>query len=122
MTFDDILEQIIALLKRQGRVSYGALKMRFEEIDDKCLGVLKEEIVYVYESEVQADDRGLTWKGAAETISVMTSQPNQPETDKEKGNRWVERVLSFRQTCRIRGRLGACHGGQSQRCMAVREI
>jgi hypothetical protein len=26
------------------------------------------------------------------------------ETYSEKGNRWVERVLSFRQTCRIRGR------------------
>jgi transposase len=25
-------------------------------------------------------------------------------TCSEKGNRWVERVLSFRQTCRIRGR------------------
>jgi transposase len=25
-------------------------------------------------------------------------------TYSEKGNRWVERVLSFRQTCRIRGR------------------
>jgi len=29
MTFDDIVEQVIALLKRQGRVSYRALKMRF---------------------------------------------------------------------------------------------
>ena len=36
MTFDEILEQVITLLKRQGRVSYRALKMRFEEIDDKC--------------------------------------------------------------------------------------
>ena len=34
MAFDDILEQVIALLKRQGRVSYRALKMRFEDIDD----------------------------------------------------------------------------------------
>ncbi len=33
MTFDEILEQVITLLKRQGRVSYGALKMRLD-IDD----------------------------------------------------------------------------------------
>jgi hypothetical protein len=26
MTFDDILEQVITLLQRQGRVSYGAIK------------------------------------------------------------------------------------------------
>jgi hypothetical protein len=33
MTFDDILDQAIALLKRQGRVSYGAIKRRFD-LDD----------------------------------------------------------------------------------------
>ncbi|MCZ6874512.1 MAG: hypothetical protein O7G88_13455 [bacterium] len=44
MTFDDILEQIIALLKRQGRMSYRALKMRFD-IDDEYLDVLKEELI-----------------------------------------------------------------------------
>jgi hypothetical protein len=31
MTFDEILAQIIDLLKRQGRVSYRALKMRFTD-------------------------------------------------------------------------------------------
>src|SRR5262249_3484608 len=34
MTFDEILAQIIDLLKRQGRVSYRALKMRFN-LDDE---------------------------------------------------------------------------------------
>jgi hypothetical protein len=29
MEFADILEQTIALLQRQGRISYGALKRRF---------------------------------------------------------------------------------------------
>jgi hypothetical protein len=38
MTFDDILEQVIAVLKRQGRVSYPALKLRFS-LDDEYLGV-----------------------------------------------------------------------------------
>jgi hypothetical protein len=36
MTFDEILEQVIALLKRQGRVSYPALKIRFS-LDDEYL-------------------------------------------------------------------------------------
>ena len=30
MTFDEILAQIIDLLQRQGRVSYSALKRRFD--------------------------------------------------------------------------------------------
>jgi hypothetical protein len=45
MTFDEILEQVIILLRRQCRVSYRALKMRFEEIDDEYLDVLKEELI-----------------------------------------------------------------------------
>src|SRR5215217_3338500 len=30
MTFDEVLTQVLGLLKRQGRVSYGALKRRFD--------------------------------------------------------------------------------------------
>ena len=44
MTFDDILAQIIDLLQRQGRVSYGALKRRFD-LDDDYLNDLKEELL-----------------------------------------------------------------------------
>jgi hypothetical protein len=36
MTFDEILEQVIALLQRQKRVAYGALKRRFD-LDDAYL-------------------------------------------------------------------------------------
>ena len=43
MTFDDILAQVIALLKRQGRVSYPALKIRFS-LDDEYLEAIKAEI------------------------------------------------------------------------------
>jgi len=47
MTFDDILAQVMTLLKRQGRVSYGALKRRFD-LDDAYLEDLKGEILYVH--------------------------------------------------------------------------
>jgi hypothetical protein len=43
MTFDDILAQVLALLQRQGRVSYRALKMRFN-LDDEYLDVLKARL------------------------------------------------------------------------------
>jgi hypothetical protein len=36
MTFDDILAQVLALLQREKRVSYRALKLRFD-IDDEYL-------------------------------------------------------------------------------------
>jgi hypothetical protein len=38
MTFDDILEQVIALLKRQGRVSYGAIRLVQGYFDCEPLG------------------------------------------------------------------------------------
>jgi hypothetical protein len=34
MTFDELLAEVIALLQRQGRVSYRALKLRFTLDDD----------------------------------------------------------------------------------------
>ena len=47
MTFDDILAQIIDLLKRQGRVSYSALKRRFD-LDDDYLNDLKDELLFAH--------------------------------------------------------------------------
>ena len=41
MTFDEILEQIITLLKRQGKVSYRALKVRCS-LDDEYLEALPD--------------------------------------------------------------------------------
>src|SRR5262249_21175392 len=76
MTFDDILEQVITLLKRQGRVSYRALKMRFN-LDDEYLDVLKEELLYVH--PVRDDEgKGLVWTGAVEGTVATPSPPPQP--------------------------------------------
>src|SRR2546427_11167096 len=45
MTFDEVLTQVLALLQRQGRVSYRALKRRFN-LDDEYLADLKEELLF----------------------------------------------------------------------------
>jgi hypothetical protein len=55
MTFDEILEQIITLLKRQGRVSYLALKIQFS-LDDKYLEALKAEIIEA--QQLATDENG----------------------------------------------------------------
>jgi hypothetical protein len=44
MTFDAILAQVLDILQRQGRVSYRALKRRFE-LDDEYLEDLKAELI-----------------------------------------------------------------------------
>src|SRR5215813_7111614 len=76
MTFDEILDQIITLLKRQGRVSYPALKVRFS-LDDEYLEALKAELLYVH--PVRDDDgRGLLWTGDTASGQEVVSQPAQP--------------------------------------------
>jgi class 3 adenylate cyclase/tetratricopeptide (TPR) repeat protein len=62
MEFDDILEHTIALLQRQGRVSYGALKRRFK-LDDDYLADLKTELIEA--QRLAADENGtiLVWVG-----------------------------------------------------------
>jgi hypothetical protein len=79
MTFDEILAQVIALLKRQGRVSYRALKMRFEEIDDEYLDVLKEELIDAQRLSTDEDGRIMVWAGETDRIPVTTRQPDQAE-------------------------------------------
>ena len=78
MTFDEILAQIIDLLKRQGRVSYPALKRRFA-LDDDYIEDLKTEILYVH-PVVDDDGKGLIWTGEAKTKPASTfPQPAQQE-------------------------------------------
>src|ERR687883_673973 len=73
MTFDEVLTQALALLKRQGRVSYRALKMRFD-LDDAYLDVLKEELLYVHPVRDE-EGRGLVWTG---NVAGTTETPSQP--------------------------------------------
>jgi class 3 adenylate cyclase len=75
MTFDEILEQVLTLLKRQGRVSYRALKRRFD-IDDDYIEDLKEEILYVH-PVVDDEGRGLIWTGDTVSVQVVAHQPAQ---------------------------------------------
>jgi TOMM system kinase/cyclase fusion protein len=76
MTFDDILAQIIDLLKRQGRVSYSALKRRFD-LDDDYLNDLKDELLFAH-PVVDEDNRGLVWTGATESVKEVVAQPAPP--------------------------------------------
>ena len=71
MTFDDILAQIIDLLTRQGRVSYSALKRRFD-LNDDYLNDLKNELLFA-QPVVDEDNRGLVWAG--EQVSAVAPPP-----------------------------------------------
>ena len=44
MTFEEILDQAIAMLQRRGRVTYRTLKRQFQ-LDDEQLATLKDELL-----------------------------------------------------------------------------
>src|SRR5262245_23152906 len=74
MEFEEVLEQIIALLQRQGRVSYGALKRRFK-LDDAYLEDLKVELIEAQQLAHDENGRLLVWARAP-----VTTLPAAPES------------------------------------------
>jgi class 3 adenylate cyclase len=64
MTFDEILAQVRELLQRQGRVSYRALKRRFD-LDDDYLEDLKVELVRAQRLVIDEDGEVLVWQPAS---------------------------------------------------------
>ncbi len=73
MSFDEVLAQVVELLRRQGRVSYRALKLRFN-LDDDYIEGLKEELIYAQQLASDEDGRVLVWKGQPEHKSVSFPQ------------------------------------------------
>ena len=60
MDFYDILDHVVVLLQRRGRVTYNALKLQFH-LDDEQLAVLKDELLYAHPQVVDDAGRGLRW-------------------------------------------------------------
>jgi class 3 adenylate cyclase/predicted ATPase len=79
MDFDALLAQVRDLLQRQGRVSYRALKVRFN-LDDAYLEALKDELIYAQHVALDEDDRVLVWTGEAGTAPEPARQPSEPRS------------------------------------------
>ena len=78
MTFDDILDQAIALLQRRGRVTYRTLKRQFD-LGDDVLEDLKEELIYGQRLAMDEDGRVLVWTGGAIPPESSASSPPSQE-------------------------------------------
>lgn len=78
MTFEEVLTQALAMLQRQGRVSYRALKRQFG-LDDEYLDDLKVEIIGVHQLAIDQDGTMLVWIGdAAATPEPGPQSPAEP--------------------------------------------
>jgi hypothetical protein len=75
MEFYDVLDQILDLLRRRGRMSYRALQRQFH-LDDASIEDVKEELLYAH-PVVDDAGRGLVWTGEVgrtpEPESTLTS-------------------------------------------------
>jgi class 3 adenylate cyclase len=78
MTFEEVLNEAVALLQRQGRVAYRVLKRQFD-LEDDYLEDLKEAILYAH-PQVRDDGRGLLWSGDTSTAPASTSLHPAPQT------------------------------------------
>ena len=82
MTFDEVLTQVLELLQREKRVSYRALKRRFE-LDDEYLQDLKEEIIKAKKLAIDEEGSVLVWTGNAQTVSAPPAQRTQQSAVQE---------------------------------------
>ena len=79
MTFEEILDQAIAMLQRRGRLTYSTLKRQFQ-LDDAALDDLKNELIEGQRFAV--DERGnvLVWTGEADVTPASPRPSAQPVT------------------------------------------
>jgi hypothetical protein len=77
MTFDEMLAQVLELLQREKRVSYRALKRRFD-LDDNYLEDVKDELIYAKKLAVDEENRVLVWTGDTTNGQAGAPQPAQP--------------------------------------------
>jgi class 3 adenylate cyclase/predicted ATPase len=80
MGFYDVLDQVVALLRRRGRVTYGALKREFH-LDDACLEDLKDELVNAQHVAVDEQGTVLVWTGAPAAAEPDIRQPGEAERE-----------------------------------------
>src|SRR5215475_9624550 len=77
MTFDDILDQAIAMLQRRGRLTYRTLKRQFQ-LDDEALEDLKFELIEGQRLATDENGTVLIWTGDTASGQAVAPQPAQP--------------------------------------------
>jgi class 3 adenylate cyclase len=83
MDYDAVLEQVVALLQQQKRLSYRVLKLRLQ-LDDDTLEALKEDLIYAKHLAMDEDGKVLVYVGEAASQADQTSRaittPSEPRS------------------------------------------
>ena len=70
MGFYEVVDQVVDLLRRRGRVTYRALKREFQ-VDDAFLEDLKAELITAQRLAIDEQGEVLVWAGAGETPPAL---------------------------------------------------
>jgi class 3 adenylate cyclase len=73
MTFEEVLDQAMAMLQRRGRLTYRTLKLHFQ-LDDEHLDALKDELIYGQRLAVDEDGRVLVWTANTEATGAPAGE------------------------------------------------
>jgi hypothetical protein len=77
MTFEEVLDQALEMLRRRGRVTYRALQRQFG-LDDTYLADLKAEIIEAQRLAVDENGTVLVWTGGADPAAISPSAQPAP--------------------------------------------
>jgi TOMM system kinase/cyclase fusion protein len=91
MDYEAILSQVIALLKREGRIAYRVLKRRLQ-LDDNLLEDLKDDLIYAKQLASDEEGKVLVWAGTQADPSPPSSSPS-PEARPPEAERRQLSVL-----------------------------
>ena len=77
MTFEEVVDQAIDMVRRRGRVTYQTLQRQFR-LDEAALNDLKNELLFANPHIADEAGRGLVWRGEDETSSTPTHSSTPP--------------------------------------------
>jgi class 3 adenylate cyclase len=90
MDYGAVIEQVVALLQREKRLSYRVLKRRMQ-LDDDMLEDLKEDLIYAKQLAVDEEGKVLVWIGGAAPQADHTPraasappEPRPPEAERRQ--------------------------------------
>ena len=78
MTFEEILDQALDMLRRRGRVTYRTFQRQFQ-LDEDALSDLKDELLFAHPQVQDEAGRGLVLVGDIGTTPLVDSLPASPQ-------------------------------------------
>ena len=77
VTFEEVVDQAIAMLQRRGRMTYRMLKRQFD-LDDEALEDLRLELIKGQRLAVDEDGEVLVWTGGTDVSCAVSDRAFRP--------------------------------------------